>query len=95
MGSQLRISAAAEELGEIRQALLQDPDLPRDAISLTNVAEQASGSRRPLGFEPLSYFIVVFAAHLSADATKALVRLIARKLAAAKATVTEETTESE
>lgn len=90
MSSKLRISATAKELADIRAALLQDRDLPADAVSISEVAEEGGGSRKPLGFEPLTYFIVVFAAHLSADATKELVKLIAKKLAASKATVTEE-----
>lgn len=90
MTRQLRISSSSEELAAIRATLMNDPEISTDSLEIGEIAETDSGSRKPLGFEPLTYFIVVFAAHLSADAVKSLTKQIASKFSTSKTVVTEE-----
>lgn len=76
----VRVSGSHSELDALHASL---KELHSDEISVSEIgpAQVSPLDREPMGIEPLEYFVVVFAAHLSADFVKEWIksRLASRK----------------
>lgn len=95
---QLKVKGRKTDIQNFKSLLeKQKPELPW-IVSISNPVEPRKNplSRRPQGIEPLTYFVVVFSAHLLADLTiEGMKKLLKKKAEDSEAKVEVDVDESE